>query len=64
MPASDYKRFMNFLATHDCRVDYREFRHAHGGGPRPVRSVDSLLSRLPVRPLENFSAADEARSVA
>ena len=22
----DYKRFMNFLAAHDCVVDYREFR--------------------------------------
>jgi transcriptional regulator with PAS, ATPase and Fis domain len=22
----DYKRFLNFLAAHDCRVDFREFR--------------------------------------
>jgi len=22
----DYKRFLNFLSTHDCRVDFREFR--------------------------------------
>jgi transcriptional regulator with PAS, ATPase and Fis domain len=28
---SDYKRFLNFLAAHDCRVDFREFR----GGPAP-----------------------------
>jgi transcriptional regulator with PAS, ATPase and Fis domain len=27
IPASDYKRFMNFLATHDCRPDFREFRN-------------------------------------
>jgi DNA-binding NtrC family response regulator len=26
MPASDYKRFMNFLAAHECTVDYRQFR--------------------------------------
>jgi transcriptional regulator with PAS, ATPase and Fis domain len=26
MPESDYKRFMNFLAAHDCTVDFREFR--------------------------------------
>ena len=24
--AADYKRFLNFLAAHDCRVDFREFR--------------------------------------
>ncbi len=23
---SDYKRFLNFLAAHDCRVDFRQFR--------------------------------------
>jgi transcriptional regulator with PAS, ATPase and Fis domain len=27
IPANDYKRFMNFLATHDCRPDFREFRN-------------------------------------
>ena len=26
IPSTDYKRFMNFLAAHDCGVDYREFR--------------------------------------
>ncbi len=26
MLESDYKRFMNFLASHDCEVDFREFR--------------------------------------
>jgi len=29
IPKTDYKRFMNFLATHDCRIDYREFRNPH-----------------------------------
>ena len=28
MSESDYKRFMNFLAAHDCVVDFREFRLA------------------------------------
>jgi transcriptional regulator with PAS, ATPase and Fis domain len=28
VPESDYKRFMNFLAAHDCIVDFREFRSA------------------------------------
>jgi transcriptional regulator with PAS, ATPase and Fis domain len=27
IPESDYKRFMNFLAAHDCVVDFREFRN-------------------------------------
>jgi DNA-binding NtrC family response regulator len=48
MPASDYKRFMNFLSTHDCRADYREFRNAKGEAPRPVRSILPLLPPLPV----------------
>jgi transcriptional regulator with PAS, ATPase and Fis domain len=26
MPGSDYKRFLNFLAAHNCLVDFREFR--------------------------------------
>ena len=32
MPPKDYKRFLNFLAAHDCRVDFREFRT--GNEPR------------------------------
>ena len=35
MPDSDYKRFMNFLAAHECVVDFRPFR------------VDSVVGRLP-----------------
>jgi transcriptional regulator with PAS, ATPase and Fis domain len=26
MSSRDYKRFLNFLAAHDCRTDFREFR--------------------------------------
>ena len=26
MPDSDYKRLMNFLAAHECVVDFRQFR--------------------------------------
>ena len=33
IPSSDYKRFVNFLATHDCRPDFREFRN-------PTQSFD------------------------
>jgi DNA-binding NtrC family response regulator len=44
--ASDYKRFMNFLSTHDCRVDYREFRTARSDAPRARRSILTLLPPL------------------
>ena len=29
MDEGDYKRFMNFLAAHECTVDYRQFRAPH-----------------------------------
>lgn len=46
MPDSDYKRFMNFLAAHDCVVDFREFRTTS----RTDESIDrSGSTRLPVR---------------
>jgi DNA-binding NtrC family response regulator len=54
MPEADYKKFMNFLTTHDCRVDYREFRIARGEASWPLRTVASLLPPLvenrPARP--------------
>ena len=37
MPERDYKRFVNFLGTHDCRVDFRSFRHSSPGPIRPPR---------------------------
>ena len=39
IPKSDYKRFMNFLASHDCGVDYREFRNPHAEPGRAPRVV-------------------------
>ncbi len=35
MGSQDYKRFLNFLAAHECNVDFREFRH---GTPAPQRA--------------------------
>jgi transcriptional regulator with PAS, ATPase and Fis domain len=35
MAPQDYKRFLNFLAAHNCNVDFREFRH---GTPTPQRA--------------------------
>jgi len=43
MPASDYKRFMNFLAAHDCVVDFREFRNATTAAGEVAIPVDLLL---------------------
>jgi transcriptional regulator with PAS, ATPase and Fis domain len=39
IPKSDYKRFMNFLATHECRIDYREYRNPHAEPARFPRLV-------------------------
>ena len=43
MEPTDYQRFHNFLAAHECKVDYREFRTG-GPGPEPTRQV--ILPRL------------------
>jgi transcriptional regulator with PAS, ATPase and Fis domain len=46
MQAQDYKRFLNFLAAHECNVDFREFRH---GTPQPLRQPRLLPPLEPVR---------------
>jgi len=38
----DYKRFLNFLAAHECTVDFREFRH----GSPPALRAPRLLPAL------------------
>ena len=48
MPESDYKRFMNFLAAHDCTVDFREFRTLPGEPGTPAQES----ARLPFEQLE------------
>jgi hypothetical protein len=53
VPESDYKRFMNFLAAHDCIVDFREFRSASAdqeavrppAGPPPRSARAAVRSR-------------------
>ena len=44
MPASDYKRFLNFLAAHDCNVDFRAFRN--GTAPTGPTRAPRLLPPL------------------
>jgi DNA-binding NtrC family response regulator len=43
--AKDYKKFLNFLATHDCSVDYRTYRtgEAHEPAPQDVRGIDEVV---------------------
>ena len=45
IPKSDYKRFLNFLAAHDCGVDYREFRNGLGRSTTRPRVVPPLPPR-------------------
>jgi transcriptional regulator with PAS, ATPase and Fis domain len=44
MPATDYKRFLNFLTTHDCVVDFRPFRSAGMDGGAPPRAAAARRS--------------------
>jgi transcriptional regulator with PAS, ATPase and Fis domain len=46
MSNQDYKRFLNFLAAHDCGADFRAFRHGTAEAQRPPRLV---LPPLPAR---------------
>jgi DNA-binding NtrC family response regulator len=51
MSARDYRRFMNFLAAHDCGVGFREFR-----GP-------AASSELPAGDLAPYVVADDHQPV-
>ena len=44
MSNDDYKRFLNFLAAHDCRADFREFRN---GTPEVARRPKLVLPPPP-----------------
>jgi transcriptional regulator with PAS, ATPase and Fis domain len=44
--AGDYKRFMNFLATHECRADFREFRNTNTDTAHAVRTIAPALPPL------------------
>ena len=47
MANQDYKRFLNFLAAHDCGADFRVFRHGTAEAERPPRLI---LPPLPAKP--------------
>ncbi|HEX7088137.1 MAG TPA: sigma-54 dependent transcriptional regulator [Vicinamibacterales bacterium] len=57
MPASDYKRFLNFLAAHECNVDFRAFRN--GTAPTGPLRAPRLLPPLGERPGETGRDGDE-----
>ena len=44
IPARDYKRFLNFLATHHCSVDIRSIRDKVRSGPSSKREPDRNTS--------------------
>jgi DNA-binding NtrC family response regulator len=46
MSNQDYKRFLNFLAAHDCGADFRAFRHGSAEAQRPPRLI---LPPLPAK---------------
>ena len=50
MPESDYKRFMNFLAAHECTVDFREFRSLPGEPGMPAQETRLPFEQLEFRP--------------
>jgi hypothetical protein len=57
LPESDYKKFMNFLLTHNCRPEFREFRNA-ATMPAPERPALVPEFALPER---QASAVRDAR---
>jgi transcriptional regulator with PAS, ATPase and Fis domain len=58
IPPDDYKRFMNFLATHQCRADFREFRSVNAEVSAPLRMTRGLLP-----PLSEESHDDKRKNV-
>jgi transcriptional regulator with PAS, ATPase and Fis domain len=60
MPSSDYKRFLNFLAAHDCNVDFRAYRSgtAPVGPTRAPRLLPPLGDR-PAPPADNPTRSPE-----
>lgn len=49
MPPGDYKRFLNFLTTHDCVVDFRPFRSG-GMGASSARRAQAQPAQPQVAP--------------
>jgi len=63
IPRTDYKKFMNFLATHDCGADFREFRNPTHAFDRRPRELFPELPRPggPTSPDQEAPASDHAK---
>ena len=66
IPPDDYKRFMNFLASHDCRAEFREFRSAANADNSTAnrRTALALLPPLPQPAAPGEKQPDETARVA
>ena len=62
IPPEDYKRFMNFLATHDCRAEFREFRNPSADAS--VSTPRTALTLLPPLPQPRSSEERPAAKAA
>ena len=60
MEPSDYKRFLNFLSTHDCTVDFREYR---SGQSQKERQIEPLL-KVPPSAAKRDAELDSKRKTA
>jgi transcriptional regulator with GAF, ATPase, and Fis domain len=57
MSSQEYKRFLNFLAAHDCGADFRAFRHGTAEAERPPRLLLPPLPAKAALPTESKSLA-------
>jgi DNA-binding NtrC family response regulator len=57
MSSQDYKRFLNFLAAHQCGADFREFRHGTVEPQRPPRLLLPSLNAKAALPRDRKAVA-------
>ena len=57
MSSQDYKRFLNFLAAHQCGADFREFRHGTVEPQRPPRLLPPSLNAKAALPRDRKAVA-------
>jgi hypothetical protein len=62
MAPQDYKRFLNFLAAHDCRADFREFRNGVPDVPRRPHILLAAARRESCPPCRRSAAPNASRS--
>jgi len=64
MPDKDYKKFLNFLGTHECVVDFRQFRNAlpeRNNGQTQPSNLERPTGRGTPSPLDSGSGRPEPR---